>query len=99
MLVGSMSAIPPSRSRSSSMFTSLSARLVLVCLLAPLASAQLREPGQPASFRAALPAEVPTLVFPVPDTKHLREASESGSSGRLEYGLELPVRLGLEGTG
>jgi len=68
-------------------------------VLAPLAAAQLREPGTPASFRARLPAVVPTLVFPVPHAKALREASETSSGGRLEYGIELPVGRSLEDSG
>jgi hypothetical protein len=73
--------------------------VVLALVLAPLSSAQLREPGQPASFRASLPSDVPTLVLPVPDAKALREASESGSGGRFQYGVELDVGRGLEDSG
>jgi hypothetical protein len=72
---------------------------LLLALLTPLAAAQLREPGTPASFRERLPAVVPTLVFPVPNAKALREANESGSGGRLEYGVELRVGRSLEDSG
>ncbi len=75
------------------------APLALVLVLAPLASAQLREPGQPASFRSSLPSDVPTLLFPAPDTKSLREAAESSTGGRFEYGVELDVGPGGAGLG
>ena len=80
------------------MSKTLAGSSLALSLLAPLASAQLREPGEPASFRTRLPA-VPTLVFPVPNANALREASESSSGGRLEYGVELAVGRGLEDSG
>jgi hypothetical protein len=70
---------------------------LLVC--APLASAQLREPGRPASFRAALPPDVPSLVFPVLDARSLRDASERSGGGRFRYGVELDVGRGLQDSG
>src|SRR5262245_30572487 len=69
-----------------SMSKHIAASLTLI-LLVPLASAQLREPGTPASFRARLPANVPTLVFPVPNAGELLAASQASSGGRLEYGV------------
>jgi hypothetical protein len=73
--------------------------LLAAHFLALPATAQLREPGEPASFRARLPADVPSLAFPVPDARALREASESGSDGRFQYGVELDVGRGLEDSG
>ena len=75
------------------------APFLLALVLVPLTTAQLREPGRPASFRAPLPSDVPTLVFPAPDTRAVREAGESGSGGRFQYGVELAVGLGLEDSG
>jgi len=77
------------------------AALVSTCslLLCTPLLAQLREPGTPASFRARLPADVPNLVLVAPDTTKLREASEPGPNGRLQYGVELAVGRGLEDSG
>jgi len=69
-------------------------------LLSPTASAQLREPGLPASFRHPLPSEVPSVVLDAPaDVPSLRAAAQSPESGRFRYGVELPVGLSLENSG
>ncbi|MSR61567.1 MAG: hypothetical protein EXS08_03845 [Planctomycetes bacterium] len=75
------------------------AALSALSALAPFATAQLREPGQPASFRHALPSDVPCLVLDAPDVRPLRVAGADPSAGRFEYGVPLYVGHGLEDAG
>jgi len=76
--------------------------LSVLAALAPLPFAQLREPGQPASFRHALPSDVPCLVLDAPDALQLhalRAAAEDPAAGRFQYGVPLSVGHGLEDAG
>lgn len=67
--------------------------------LVPCVHAQLREPGQPASFRTALALDVPQVVYPVPGARSLRAPANPDDGGPFRYGVELPVALGLEDAG
>jgi hypothetical protein len=72
--------------------------LLLSTAFSSLASAQLREPGTPASIRASLGLDVPALLFEAPRVPEARALGGS-EGGRFEYGIELPVGLGLEDSG
>jgi len=67
-------------------------RTSLVLLLAaPLASAQLREDGVPASRRASLDPDVPTVVLRDPTVLELKRFQEERAAGRFRYGIELDL--------
>jgi hypothetical protein len=68
-------------------------------LLAPLAAAQLREPGVPASLRGTLPPEVPSVFLDAGDVSPLRAAAEAQQGGKFRYGVELSVGLGVDDAG
>jgi lysyl endopeptidase len=77
--------------------TRLLVRGSALLLLAPLAAAQLREPGVPPSARGTLPPEVPSVLLEAGDVRALRAAAEAQQGGKFRYGVELPV--GPDGLG
>lgn len=64
--------------------------LALLCT-ASLVSAQLREDGVPASRRASLPPDVPTVVLRDPNVLELKRFQEERAAGRFRYGIELDL--------
>lgn len=72
--------------------------LVLVAT-ASLVPAQLREDGMPASQRASLPPDVPTVVLRDPNVLELKRFQEERAAGRFRYGIELELDKGCEEIG
>ena len=72
--------------------------LASALLLVPPATAQLREPGTPATLRADLPADVPVLVVPAGRLPAVR-GTDPDEPGPFRYGVELAVGRGLADAG
>lgn len=70
----------------------------VLSLLVSLGTAQLREPGTPASLRADLSADVPVLVIPLEEAPAAL-ATDPGEPGPFRYGVELAVGRGLADAG